>query len=244
MRISALVLLCVLWVSWLVAQPAPGQEARLEVSKDTGTVIGVVRFDGEVPKPQTLKVTVADKACHQGPMYSEKLVVSKDKKIQWAVASIKKIEGGKSFSEGDTDNPVTLDQKGCRFIPHVVICPKGRPLQILNSDGILHNVHTMARKNQPFNRGMPGRVKKIDVTFKRAERFPVKCDVHDWMGAWVIVADHPYYAVTGSDGTFKLDQVPAGTHTVQIWHETLGTQEKEVTVKAGEETQVEFVLKK
>ena len=244
MRLGELRVLCVLCVSWLVAQPAQGQEVQVEASKDTGSIAGVVRFDGDVPKPQALKVTVPDKACHSGPMYSEKLVVSKDKKIQWAVASIKKPEGGKSFPEGNTNNPVTLDQKGCRFIPHVVICPKGRPLQILNSDGILHNVHTMARKNQPFNKGMPGRVKKLDVTFKRAERFAVKCDVHAWMGAWIIVTDHPYYAVSGSDGTFTLDQVPPGKHKVQIWHETLGTQEKEVTVKAGEETKVEFVLKK
>ncbi len=84
----------------------------------------------------------------------------------------------------------------------------------------------------------------MDVSFYRKERIRVGCDVHKWMGAWIVVAEHPYYAVTGKDGTFRLDNVPAGTHTVKIWHEKLGKQEKEVTVTAGEETHVEFVCKR
>ncbi len=96
-------------------------------------------------------------------------------------------------------------------------------------------------KNETVNKAMPAPVKKLDVSFDRKERIRVGCDVHKWMGAWIIVTEHPYYAATGKDGTFRFENVPVGTHTVRIWHEKLGKQEKEVTVTAGEETQVEFV---
>lgn len=211
---------------------------------ESGTIAGVVSFEGSVPKAETLEVNTTDQPCHTEPIPSEQLVVSDDKKIRWAVASIRKIDRGKPFAAEDPDHPVQLDQKGCRFIPHVVVTPKRRTLRILNSDGILHNVHSHAKKNQAFNKAQPPRVKQMDVSFKRPETIRLSCDVHAWMGAWIVVTGHPYYAVTGSDGTFRFEQVPVGTHTIQIWHETLGKQEKEVTVKSGEEAHLEFVFKK
>ena len=211
---------------------------------ESGTIVGVVSFEGSVPKARTLETHTNDEPCHTEPIPSEDLVVSADKKIQWAVASIRKIGRGKAFPAENSDHPVQLDQKGCRFIPHVVVTPTRRTLRILNSDGILHNVHTYARKNQAFNKAQPPRVKQMDVSFKRPETIRVGCDVHEWMRSWIVVAGHPYYAVTGSDGTFRFEQVPVGTHTIQIWHETLGKQEKEVTVKSGEEVHLEFVFKK
>lgn len=172
------------------------------------------------------------------------MVVSKDGNIRWAVVSIKKIDQGKAFPQPDPENPVVLNQQGCRFRPHVVVVPQSQPLRILNSDGILHNVHLHARKNEPFNRSMPGRVKELEVTFDRSERIRVGCDVHMWMGGWIVVAKHPYYALTGKDGAFRLENVPAGTYTLQVWHEKLGRQEREVTVSPGSDAEVEFVLKK
>lgn len=240
-RLGLAALLTVLYVDSSHALGPRYEEAAVEQG---GVIVGVVKFDGQIPKPKTLKVKTDDKICHKEPILSEELVVSEDGKVQWAVASIKKIRQGKAFPIEDPDNPVSFDQRGCRFAPHVVVVPRGRPLRILNSDGILHNVHLLTKKNQFFNKAMPGQVKHLDVSFKRAERIPVKCDVHAWMKGWIIVAEHPYYAVTGSDGSFRLEDVPAGTHKVEIWHETLGKQVKEVIVKAGEEARVEFVLKK
>ena len=212
--------------------------------KDGGVIVGTVRFEGEIPKRKRLKVSTPDKPCHAKPIPNDDLVVSKDGKIRWAVVSIKKINEGKSFPQADPENPVVLDQKGCRFRPHVALVPQGQPLRILNSDGILHNVHLYAKKNEHFNRSMPGRVKELDVTFNRAERIRVGCDVHKWMSGWIVVAKHPYYAVTGKDGAFRLENVPPGTYTLRVWHEKLGKQEREVTVSPGAAAEVEFVLER
>ncbi|MCH7839591.1 MAG: carboxypeptidase regulatory-like domain-containing protein [Planctomycetes bacterium] len=217
------------------------EEANVE---DGGTIVGVVRFEGKVPARKTLKVTTEEEPCHRGPILSEELVVSDEKGVQWAVASIKGIKRGKPFPAEDSGQPIQLDQKGCRFIPHVLLAPQRRTFKILNSDGILHNVHAHAKKNAGFNKAQPPKVKELDVSFKRPEKVRISCDVHAWMGAWIVVTEHPYYAVSGSDGTFRFEDVPAGTHLVEIWHETLGKQTQEVTVSPGAETEVEFVLKK
>ncbi len=211
--------------------------------KESGTIVGVVKFDGERPKRKKLSVSTDPEVCAKKPIPNDDLVVSKELGVRWVVASIKKISSGKPFPQEDPKNPLQLDQIGCRFRPHVVIVPEDRTLSILNNDGILHNVHIWSMKNEAVNRAMPAPLKKLDVSFSRKERIRVGCDVHKWMGAWIIVAEHPYYAVTGKDGTFRLENVPVGTHTVRIWHEKLGKQDKEVTVTAGEETQVEFLCK-
>ncbi len=249
--------------------------------KASGTITGVVRFDGKVPKREKLKVAAADKVCHQEPIFSEDLVVSDKKMLKWAVARIKTIARGKPFPKGpmgqsgqtnlasNTESvgidaatattipsssgqaakkqvlvPVAIDQKGCRFVPHVAIVAERQPFKILNSDGILHNVHTYAKFNAPLNKAMQATVKEMDITFKRRERILVRCDIHNWMRAWIIVAEHPYYAVTGDDGVFQLRDVPVGTYTVDVWHETLGRQQKKVTVEANKEVKVEYVFKK
>ncbi|MEE9295827.1 MAG: carboxypeptidase regulatory-like domain-containing protein [Phycisphaerae bacterium] len=239
------------WTTVLVAaamlglaagQARAGKYEEVEL-KEGGTIVGVVNFEGEPPKRRKLQVTTDIEPCGRKPILNDDLVVSEDLKVRWVLASIEKISSGKPFAAEDPENPVQLDQIGCRFRPHVVIVPEDRTLQILNRDGILHNVHIWATKNDTFNRAMPGRVTSMDVSFDREERIRVSCDVHKWMGAWIVVAEHPYYAVTGEDGTFRLENVPAGTHTVKIWHEKLGKQEKEVTVRPGQETRVEFALK-
>ncbi len=229
---------------WADGVDAKGKRYEAADVENGGTIVGVVRFDGKVPTRTALKVNTSDKPCHREPILSEDLVVSDDKGVQWAVASIKGIKHGKPFPQEDPANPIQLDQQGCRFKPHVVLAPRGQTLKILNSDGVLHNVHTHAKKNRAFNKAQPAKVKQFDASFKRAERIRVSCDVHNWMSAWIVVTGHPYHAVTGSDGTFRLEDVPPGTHVVEIWHETLGTQTKELMVSPGAETRVEFVLTK
>ena len=220
-----------------------GEYEKVEI-QESGTIIGVVRYEGKVPKPKELKVTTADQPCHKGPIMSEKLVLSADNKVKFAVASIKGIVRGKPFPEQDAQNPVTLDQQNCRFRPHVITVPIGHPLRILNSDGILHNVHAHTMINDAFNRAMPPKVTQMDVSFDYPERIKFTCDAHAWMKSYIVVAEHPYYAVTGDDGTFRFENVPLGTHTIEVWHEALGKQKQEVTVAAGEEVAVEFVLQR
>jgi plastocyanin len=234
------ILTCVVTVC-VAARPATAKYKPGEV-KDGGTIVGVVNWEGAIPKESTITVTGKDKPCHVKAIENEDLVVSSDAKVRWAVAYIKKIDHGKPFGP-EAKTPVVLDQNGCQFSPHVVVVQKEQPLRVLNSDGILHNVHLYARKNEPFNRSMPGDMKQLDVTFDYTERIHVGCDIHPWMSSWVVVAKHPYYAVTGADGTFRFENVPAGTYTIEVWQEKLGKKKAEVTVTAGGEARVEFSLK-
>ena len=205
---------------------------------DAGSIVGFVSFEGEPPAPATLKTT--DRGiCHKETIPDESLVVSKAGRVRWAVVSIKKIKTGKGFS---SQSAPTLKQEGCRFLPHVLLARPKQPLTVLNNDGILHNVHVYARRNRSSNIAMGSSVKSMELTFRRPETVRIECDVHPWMRAFVVVAAHPYYAVTGADGAFALKDVPPGKYKLQVWHETLGKLEWEVTVKAKAAAKVEFVF--
>lgn len=130
---------------------------------------------------------------------------------------------------------VVIDQKGCMYEPHVLGVMVGQPLKILNPDGTLHNVHAMPKVNKEFNLAMPKFRKETTKKFDKAEfMFPIKCDVHPWMGAWISVMPHPYFNVTKKDGTFKIDDLPAGEYTLEAWHEKLGKQKIPVTLVEGQ----------
>jgi plastocyanin len=140
--------------------------------------------------------------------------------------------------------PAVLDQKGCRYVPHVLGVQVGQPVEIVNSDPTLHNVHAVPATNQEFNTGQPIQGMKHMHTFSTTEvMVPFKCDVHGWMRAYIGVLDHPFYAVTGADGSFTLKGLPPGTYTVEAWHESLGTQTQSVTIGASERKDVGFIFK-
>ena len=155
-----------------------------------------------------------------------------------AVVWITDIEKGKPMEP----QTVTLDQKGCEYHPHVLAFPAGSTVDILNSDGILHNVHSYSKINNPFNMAQPKFRKKMDVKIDKPEIFQVRCDVHAWMEGWMFSAPNPYFAVTDSSGSYKLTDVPPGTYNVEVWQETLGKQAQKVTVKANEASEVNFEL--
>ena len=120
----------------------------------------------------------------------------------------------------------------------------GQPLVILNSDPTLHNIHAMPKGNTEFNTGQPIQGMKTMHTFDKPEvMVPFKCDVHGWMNAYVGVLDHPYFAVTGPDGSFTLKGLPPGTYTIEAWHEKLGTQTTQVTLGAKETKDANFTFK-
>lgn len=204
-----------------------------------GTIVGEVKYQGPPPAPETLKVTKDSQVCGKEKT-SPELVVGPDKGVQWAVVSV---AGAKGSPPKAAKKPA-LDQKGCEFHPHVLLVPAGAEVDILNSDGILHNIHTFSTANPPFNKSQPKFKKVIEAKFDKPEIVKVKCDVHGWMGGWIVVMGHPWYAVTDEKGTFKLENVPAGKHKVEVWHETLGKVTKEVEVKAGAEVKVAFELGK
>ena len=134
-----------------------------------------------------------------------------------------------------------MDQSGCQYKPHVLALQVGQPLKVLNSDGVLHNVHALPKTNGQFNMAMPGTRKDAEHTFEKAEgAFQVKCDVHPWMTAYVSIFDHPFFGVTKDDGKFKLADLPAGTYEIEAWHEKLGSKVEKITVADGESKTVDF----
>lgn len=195
-----------------------------------GTVAGTVTYAGTAPAPKKLEVTKDVAICGKEGHVDESLVVGANKGIQNVVVSIKGVSQGKSMEALGAS--FVLDQKVCAYKPHVLVVPINKPVKILNSDGILHNIHTYGKKNPPKNIAQPKFKKEITETFAQPEAVPVKCDVHGWMSAWIVAVDHPYYAVTDASGKFTISDVPAGTYTVEFWQEKLGTQTKQVTVAA------------
>ena len=154
---------------------------------------------------------------------------------------------GASVPDLDHDAPdavVEFDQGGCQYAPHVFGLRVGQTLKILNPDGTLHNVHAFSKVNAEFNEAMPQFRTELEKVFDKAEPTPfaVKCDVHPWMNAWAAVFDHPYFAVTGEDGSFTIGGLPAGTYELEIWHERLPAQTMTVTVGIGEKATVEAVM--
>jgi hypothetical protein len=136
---------------------------------------------------------------------------------------------------------VVLDQRGCRFVPRVVVLRAGQTLQVKNSDPVTHNVHPMPRNNRDWNQQQAPGAPDLLRRFARPEvMIPVKCDIHSWMRTWIAVLDHPYFATTGPGGEFRIEGVPAGRHVLAAWHETLGEQTREVSAGAAE---VEFVFR-
>lgn len=134
-----------------------------------------------------------------------------------------------------------LDQRGCQYHPHVQAIRAGQPLRIVNSDATLHNVHAQAAANQSFNVGQPFAGMELVRTFDRPEvAVPLRCSVHPWMLAWVAVFEHPFFAVSGEDGSFEIAGLPPGAYTLEAWHETLGTRSAEATVGGEGAVEVAF----
>lgn len=205
-----------------------------------GTITGKVKWAGGTPPAKKTRAVEKDKEVCGTEKSSEELLVSSDKGIKNAVVSLVDIKKGKKLS---MDGTPRLDQQGCVYKPHVQIVSAGAMLEILNNDGILHNVHTTGSANPPLNIAQPKFKKKIAQKFDKPEPIKFDCDVHSWMRAWAVVAEHPYYAVTDENGAFKLADVPPGTYQLKVWHESLEAQVKPVTVKEKGTNQVDFELK-
>jgi plastocyanin len=203
-----------------------------------GVVSGVVLYQG-IPPLFSKKTNTVDVAVCGNESVSENLIIGKKGEIKNAVVYIRgPVSGGKSFAAGED---FVIDQKGCRFDPHVVIVPVGAPLQVLDSDGILHDFHTVARSNPEIHKSSSSR---MTFTFRSPEIVEASCDLHPGMKAWIVVAESPYYAVTDAEGRFQLTDVPAGDYTLSVWQEELGTHSRRLHVAEGSETKVELKLTK
>jgi len=208
--------------------------------KDGGTISGEVKFSGTPPTPEKLTPTKDTEVCGKTEKVDESLLVGANKGIQNVVVSISNIQKGKKMPEAGG----TLDQKDCRYAPHVVLSPVGTDLTIVNSDGILHNIDAKSTKNPPFNQAQPKFKKELKKNFAQPEVVKLICDVHGWMSGWLVVEDHPYYAVTDENGAFKITDVPPGDYELKFWHETLGETTQKVSVKPKEEANVSVEMAK
>ncbi len=227
------------------AEPSGAPGAQKVDAATAGEVKGSVTLDGTAPKNEAIKMN-ADPVClreAKGPQFQETYLVGSDgKALQNVFVYVK--DGLGSFAYDPPTDQATIDQKECRYHPHVFGMRVGQPLQIINSDPTLHNIHALPKSNQEFNNGQPIQGMKMTHTFTAKEvMVPFKCDVHGWMNAYVGVLDHPYYAVTDKDGKFDLKTLPPGTYTIEAWHEKLGTTTQSVTLGPKETKELTFSFK-
>ena len=225
------------------AAKAPPADAKRVDPATAGTLAGKVVFDGPAPVNAPIKMS-ADPTCvsenPNGAAFDTYVV--KDGGLDNVFVYVK--DGLGNYYFDTPTEAVTLNQKACHYEPHVFGILAGQPLDIVNDDSTLHNVHAMPTGNQEFN--FPQQIKgmKNRKTFTTREvMVPIKCDVHGWMKAYAGVMDHPYFAVTQGGGRFELKNVPPGTYTIEAWHERLGTQTQQVTIAGKESKDVSFTFK-
>ena len=223
---------------------SPAPDAKKVEPGTAATLSGKVVLDGTPPAPTNIK-TESDPTCaesNKGGLRSETFVVD-DGGLENVFVYIKDGLGNKYIFDTPTE-PVKLDQKGCHYVPHVVGVRTTQPLEIINSDSTMHNVHGRPDANREFNFGQAVAGMKNDVTFTVPEvLIPFKCDVHSWMYAYVGVVDNPYFAVTGNGGKFELKTIPPGTYTVEAVHEKLGRQSQQVTLGEKDSKEITFTFK-
>jgi plastocyanin len=201
------------------------------------TITGTITFGAEARREPGVLNMEADPVCAEknaeSPKTEQAFLLDEAKGLANVLVQVKSGLPDVEFAAAEPE--VTFTQSGCLYDPHVVIIRVGQTVKILNPDGTLHNVHVFGKVNQEFNQAMPKFQEEIERVFDKVEAdpFAIKCDVHPWMNAFGVVLDHPYAAVTAADGTFSIPNLPAGTYQVEVWHELLGSQTREVTVAEG-----------
>jgi plastocyanin len=220
-----------------LAGPAAAYEA-IAVA-DGGTLSGAVTYEGTPPPPAKIEVTKDPEVCGKDKT-APNLLVGTGNGIANVVVVVQATKGKKL--DVPTQNPV-FDQKTCEFHPHVFAFPAGSTIDVTNSDGILHNIHTTSTVNPSQNQAQPKFKPKIQIKVEKPEwPIAVKCDVHGWMSAYWISEEHPYYAVTDANGMFKITDLPPGDYQVELWQEKPGKKTMPASIKAKEETKVAWTM--
>jgi hypothetical protein len=224
------------------ASPPPADAKRVDKSV-AGIVGGRVTYEGPVPENSPVKLD-SDPACsreHPNGMTLDKVLVNSGG-LENVFVYVK--DGLDNYYHEPPTDVVKLDQKGCRYSPHVFGLRTGQAVEIGNSDQTMHTVHAMAKNNQEFNLSQALQGIKQTKSFTAPEvMVHFKCNVHNWMDAYAGVLSHPYFAVTANAGAFELKDLPAGTYTIEAWHEKLGTQTQSVTLAAKETKSISFTFK-
>jgi len=219
--------------------PAASGGYTIAAVSDGGSVTGSVKFEGTPPPAEKVEISKDPEVCGQEKIL-ETVEVGAGGGLKGAVVWVDGISKGKDWG---SIGGGTVDQKECHYSPYIQIVRAGDNLDILNSDPVLHNIHAYFKDTETlFNLAQPTKGMKTPKKLEKTGPVHLKCDVHSWMSAWVFVAGHPYYAVTGGDGSFSLGDVPAGTYKAHAWHPKYGEKTADVTVAAGGSATASFTM--
>jgi plastocyanin len=221
--------------------PAAGADVQAVDPAEAAVITGTVRFEGTAPAPEAIDMseepTCAGK--HSGTPVRERVAVNDNGTLRNVFVYVKEGLGDRRFPT--SQDAQVIDQDGCVYHPHVTGVQTGQPVVFRNSDGLLHNINARPTANRSFNISQPQNMDSPPRTFTQPEvMIPVRCDVHGWMESFIGVVAHPYFAVTGEDGSFRIENLPPGDYTVEAWHETYGTQTMQVSVAAQQTSETSF----
>ncbi len=235
-------------ITGLCALPLSGQAAAYKEAAVSGggSISGAVKFSGKDQKAKIYKISKDNKVCGDGNRKIDYVRVANGHLLD-TVVYLDKVKKGKAFPKELSGT--TIDQQGCEFKPFLGAMKNNTKISAVNADPLLHNIHTYEilgrAKKTVFNLSQPdpGTVSKT-VKLKRGTAMKVECDAHDFMHGFVFVAKNPYFAIVGEDGTYKIDNVPAGDYTIKVWHGTLKGAKGKVKVAGGKDTAMDFEVKK
>ena len=225
------------------AAPAAAPTAAPVDPATAATITGKVAFTGQKPPQMRIRMDAVP-ACTQAnpdPVFVQEVVVNDNNTLRNVFVYVKEGLGDRSFPASNAD--VELDQRGCMYTPHVMGLTVGQPFRIKNADTTNHNVHPLPKQNREWNQSQPPGSAEIVQQFARPEvMIPVKCNVHPWMIAYVGVLPHPFFSITGNDGSFRITGLPPGNYVIEAWHEKFGTFTQNVTVGPSESKEVDFSI--
>ena len=217
---------------------APSKPAY-KTTGEEGRVIGTITLNGQPPAAKSVSMN-ADPVCNAHGAYTTEEVVVNNGKLQNVFVYVK---GGlpTEVAFPPTQAEVTLQQQGCRYVPHVLGLHTATMLAVKSNDDTTHNVHPKPEKNREWDSNILPGADPFKRQFKQAEvMIPVKCGVHAWMSAYIGVLDHPFFAVTDASGQFTLTGLPPGDYEIETWHELYKAQTLKVKVAPKGETKADF----
>jgi plastocyanin len=222
----------VLVAAWGIASAGPGG----------GSVSGKVTYEGTPAKPKPIDMS-KEPTCaaqHPTPITTETVVTGPGNALENVVVYV---SAGAPDDTTPPSQPVSIDQKGCQYIPHVVPMVVNQELKVINDDKTSHNIHPLAKINREWNKSQPPGTPPFTEKFDKPEFIPVKCNIHPWMHSSFAVLKNSHYGVSSGDGGFTIANLPPGKYTLTAWHESYGEQTQEVTISGSETKTINFVFK-
>jgi plastocyanin len=220
----------------------PAATRKIVAPPGAAVITGRILYQGTPLKPKVINLG-AEKVCsdlhHGKPPVYENLVVNPDGAIKWALVAVR---GNVPGSYPPPKEPIVVDQAGCVFTPHVVAGQVGQEIEYRNSDPVTHNIRSTPTRNRPFNQNFAPKGDARSKFDTPEVGIPLKCDIHFWMSSYIHIFPHPFFAITGDDGSYVISGVPPGNYTLLAWHETLKTQTQLVTLGAGEVKEIDFTF--